>query len=878
MRIAFSSTFRIAAGLLLAVLLSCVGYQVLRRRNSGAPEALLTQADEMSWLNNWITAEPLYRQAERQFNQKGQHSKALYARVSEIPARSESSTSFPSQIASLRRDLELAEAQDPETRLRVLTILGMLEVNYDSGMARQTWAEVQSLATSQHHYLLASRAIGEQGIAAFLLGDIATAKKDVLKAWMIAKVADPAAHIRYASMYGTGLVELHKYKEAIGPLDEAIQVANKTRGVAYPTIAVTAKIEALGGLGENREALALAAEEMRRVSSYHLAGHLYEVYQTRAGVYERMEQWDQAVSDFTQAVRFAKQLSNWRGLTQADGLLAEAYLHQGTLQPALAAIDEAIEANKNIPDELYFVPRNLAIKAQIMARLGNTKASNDLYEKSADLLDALLSKVPTPTVERQLLSDLSVVYAGYFVSLSDQGKLADAFHLIERARGRVEAQALAHHEVIPPHEPNPAEQHLTSLNVELLDTDDEAAREHILEAIYSTEQQLDTSSPADEARPNPVSLGQLQHDLQTPEIVVEYVLANPHSYALAVTQSSVRRYTLPSKDTLEREVSQYRAELMQQKTDQSRGQQLFDWLLGKLPELKEKRALIVVPDGNLHLLPFSALMNQGHYVLTSHLVTVSPSGTVLHILRHRADKVSRDDLPYVGVAAWTSKPPATTLLASIRRAVTGPSRRELVALPESRYEVETIAADLPKPSTVLLGARATETNFKQLPLNQYNVIHLALHGYVDPEYPDRSALVFAPEQSHTDDGLLQVREIRNLRFNASLVTLSACDTGVGPVGEEGAATIVNAFIEAGAQSVISTLWELEDHATAHLMTDFYADLSHREEKAEALREAQLEILNSGAPPFYWAGFVLDGEPNGNLFPETGIHLSSRSNR
>ena len=121
-------------------------------------------------------------------------------------------------------------------------------------------------------------------------------------------------------------------------------------------------------------------------------------------------------------------------------MLAEAYLHQGTLQPALAAIDEAIEANKNIPDELYFVPRNLAIKAQIMARLGNTKASNDLYEKSADLLDALLSKVPTPTVERQLLSDLSVVYAGYFVSLSDEGKLADAYRVIERARGRVEAQ------------------------------------------------------------------------------------------------------------------------------------------------------------------------------------------------------------------------------------------------------------------------------------------------------------------------------------------------------------------------------------------------------------------------------------------------------
>jgi len=120
------------------------------------------------------------------------------------------------------------------------------------------------------------------------------------------------------------------------------------------------------------------------------------------------------------------------------------------------------------------------------------------------------------------------------------------------------------------------------------------------------------------------------------------------------------------------------------------------------------------------------------------------------------------------------------------------------------------------------------------------VIHLALHGYVDPEIPDRSALVFAPQQQATDDGLLQIREIRNLHLNASLVTLSACNTGVGPVGEEGIANIVNAFIEAGSQSVVSTLWELEDHATAHLMTVFYNHLGHTEEKAEALRQAQLE--------------------------------------
>jgi tetratricopeptide (TPR) repeat protein len=241
-------------------------------------------------------------------------------------------------------------------------------------------------------------------------------------------------------MYGVGLVEMHKYQEALGPLDEAIKVAGKTRGAAYPTIAITAKIEALSGLGRNNEALALAAEELRRVSAYHLAGHLFELYQTRAGVWEGMGQWDRAISDLTQSSKYANQLSYWRGLTQVDGLLAKAYMHERALQPALNAINEAIEANKKIPDELYFVPGNLGIKEKL-AQLGDMKASNELYEKSADLFDALLSKVPTPTVERQLLNDLSTVYAGYFASLNDQWRADDAFRVIERARGRVDSLA-----------------------------------------------------------------------------------------------------------------------------------------------------------------------------------------------------------------------------------------------------------------------------------------------------------------------------------------------------------------------------------------------------------------------------------------------------
>jgi len=271
-------------------------------------------------------------------------------------------------------------------------------------------------------------------------------------------------------------------------------------------------------------------------------------------------------------------------------------------------------------------------------------------------------------------------------------------------------------------------------------------------------------------------------------------------------------------------------------------------------------------------------VDSGRYVLASHVVSVAPSGTVLDMLRHRTNQNTGNPLPYLGVAAWISKPPPTTLLATIRRAVSGPERRELIALPESRHEVETIATDLPQPGTILLGDHATETAFKRLPLNQYTVIHLALHGYANSEFPDRSALVFAPENPPIDDGLLQVREIRHLRLNANLVTLSACDTGVGPVGEEGVANIVNAFIDAGGETVVSTLWQIDDRATAQLMIDFYRHLGRGEGKADSLRQAQLDMLNSGEPPYFWAGFELDGEPTGSLFSRTANNVSLGSSR
>ena len=214
-------------------------------------------------------------------------------------------------------------------------------------------------------------------------------------------------------------------------------------------------------------------------------------------------------------------------------------------------MNKAIDANKQVPDEIYFVPRNLAIKARILAKQGNLIASNDLYDRSMDLIDVLLSSAPTPGVERDLLSQLKEVYSGYFDSLCAQKRLSDAFTVIERAHGRIEAQALETHNFALPHQPSPAERYLSTLDLKLLDTADSMVRRDVLTRIETTEQQIAPDSKPDRFSTEPATLRALQDILQPTELLIEYVLGEPTSYALVIDRDSVHTYPLKGSRELE---------------------------------------------------------------------------------------------------------------------------------------------------------------------------------------------------------------------------------------------------------------------------------------------------------------------------------------
>jgi CHAT domain-containing protein len=186
-------------------------------------------------------------------------------------------------------------------------------------------------------------------------------------------------------------------------------------------------------------------------------------------------------------------------------------------------------------------------------------------------------------------------------------------------------------------------------------------------------------------------------------------------------------------------------------------------------------------------------------------------------------------------------------------------------LPAARRELEALRSLAPEQARIWLGADATEERAKTVGRDA-QVLHFATHGFADEQFPLESGLALATPPAgdkDRDNGILQAWEIfESLRLDASLVTLSACQTGLGKeLAGEGLLGLTWAFQYAGARSVLASLWEVDDAATAELMRLFYGHIGRGVPKAEALRLAQVELLRRRptAAPYFWAAFQLMGE-------------------
>lgn len=251
--------------------------------------------------------------------------------------------------------------------------------------------------------------------------------------------------------------------------------------------------------------------------------------------------------------------------------------------------------------------------------------------------------------------------------------------------------------------------------------------------------------------------------------------------------------------------------------------------------------VVIVPAGRLQLLPFAALTDDGGTPLVArHTLAFAPS---LGIYTYTASK--RAAGPRSGEVLIVSDP-------------TPPDPSALPALAGARREGAAVARRLSRSRvTLLAGAAATETAVKTAAARAA-IVHLATHGLVSMARPLASSLVLAASAS--DDGYLRTDEVFDLDLDASLVVLSGCSTGVGPVSSEGIAGLVRAFVYAGTPTVVASLWDVGDRSTEVLMDTFYGALDGGASTAAALRSAQLAARRRFPHPAQWAAFQLTGEP------------------
>ncbi len=300
----------LVAGLILLLTTAVQLGKRIHRLMLPPAERLLAEADELADISNWRAAEPGFKRAEVMFHQQGNAALELYAKVSQIPAYTESSiTPMSEWLAEVEQALSLPAAHDSRTRLRILEIKGQIENNYDATLAYKTWSTVEQMAAEQHNWTLENRAYGEEAIGLFLLGDSGAAKKHAFlghkKTYLL---GDRHGRMRLAALIGAGMVQFKAYEGALTYLDQAISIAKSTPNAAYPSVAITAKIDALRGLKRYSEALALSTEAMQIPERDHLRGHLYQLLETRAPIWKDMGNLPQATRDYAQVFQYAREL------------------------------------------------------------------------------------------------------------------------------------------------------------------------------------------------------------------------------------------------------------------------------------------------------------------------------------------------------------------------------------------------------------------------------------------------------------------------------------------------------------------------------------------------------------------------------------------
>jgi len=416
----------------------------------------------------------------------------------------------------------------------------------------------------------------------------------------------------------------------------------------------------------------------------------------------------------------------------------------------------------------------------------------------------------------------------------------------------------------------------------------------------------------------PISVERIQVELNDDTLLLEYSLGNEHSYLWAVTASSFASYELPPRKEIERAAGElYKLVTARQRTEgetdaqyqahvESADSRYMEYaggfsqmLLGPVAKQLGNKRLILVTEGALQYIPWESLpdptlvsagiSDSSELLIGNHEIVIQPSISTLVAIRAERARSQSPNRTVVVLAdpvfdrrddRLTNDAPSSTIRAAERPTpsvpLDEPKQRGggLSRLAHTSEEANVISAAAPRGTTMIAkGFDASRETAMSSQLGEYQIVHFATHGFLDSEHPELSGIVLSMVDRNgvETNGLLALNDICNLRLSAQVTVLSACQTALGKdIKGEGLVGLTHSFLSAGSKSVVSSLWKVDDRATSILMARFYElMLQEGMSPASALRGAKLKLRQQErwSAPYFWAGFVLQGEYSNHIIVE-----------
>ena len=633
-----------------------------------------------------------------------------------------------------------------------------------------------------------------------------------------------------------------QYEQALASFDEALKIDERLRsrwGQGYDQRNIGITLHRMGHLERAGRRLGAAVQISGEIGdAVNLTRALYALGDLRSGQ-ERFEDADRLLKQALESARKVYMPEvEWRAL-RALGLLRQ---RKGDRTGAIELLGEAVKVVESVREEL---------KVEEF-RSGFLTNKMDLYEDIVGLLlDSDRPEDALGYAERSRSRNFLDVLARQSFELKTD--LEKRLYAQQSALGRaIRSLKAAVHREKDPERREALAKDLDTRHREFAD---------VLIRIRAANPQLAGFVSVEVAEVD--ELARAIGDGAT--LVVYYVMKDEVAiWILRDGKLSLRRVKV-DRERLTARVRDYR--LMIQRRDpldevRAASQELYESLVAPVVDIvRGSRVVGIVPHRGLHYLSFAGLYDGEEFLVERYPIFYAPSASVLARALQRP-----------GAAAAVTAPERRRLKVL---AVGNPDVGEpAYALPFSEKEVRSLERDF-VDVTLLERKEATE-EWVTGHIGEFDVIHLAAHAYFDSVNPLFSALMLAPDPERKDDGTLELHEVSGLEIKARLVMLSACQSALGDLraGDE-LVSLGRTFMYAGTQAVISTLWRVDDVATALLSKHFYRQYAGRWPAADdavpngleppglavSLQRAQLRVMNDGRHyhPVYWAGMVLTGD-------------------